>query len=75
MKKQYLHFSKGNKNCKIHFVGSRARRILVGGQPSQNLSRFNLKNKPGMVVHTCNSSYLVAEVGELKPKDNQGIDM
>jgi hypothetical protein len=36
-------------------------RITIGGQLGQKVKRPTSKNKPHVVVHTCNSSY-VAEV-------------
>jgi hypothetical protein len=41
-----------------NYSRGRDRRIEVGGQPWEKLVRHYLKNKPGMVVHTCNATYL-----------------
>jgi hypothetical protein len=37
--------------------GGEDRKMMVGGQPAQQLVRPYLKSKPGVVMHTCNPRY------------------
>jgi hypothetical protein len=39
------------------YLGSRNRRIEVGGSPGKKSMRFYLKNQQGGMVHNCNPSY------------------
>jgi hypothetical protein len=44
--------------CNPSNLSGRDRMIEVRGQPEQNLVRYYLKNKPGMVTQAYNLSYL-----------------
>jgi hypothetical protein len=58
------------------YLGSGERRIEVQGQPGlENLPDPISKNKPGVMVHTCNSSYSGGRGRRIKSEANLSKSM
>jgi hypothetical protein len=46
-------------NCNPNYLGDRDQRVIVRGQPRQKVSEIPPStNKPALVGHTCNPSYV-----------------